>query len=85
MLALAIHALFQQAAEARAEEATVLAAGFVGLVNGLLASQPSPEDSEAVATATARAMKIWLRANLQRPGIGADDLCRHFRCSRATV
>jgi AraC-like DNA-binding protein len=85
MLALAIHALFQQVAAARAEDAPALSAGFVGLVNGLLASEPDAEESARVLDATARAMKAYLRANLNRPGIGADDLCRHFRCSRATV
>ena len=70
---------------AKAEDARPLAAGFVGLVNGLLATDPGPGEAEAVARATARAMKEYLRANLHRPEVGVDDLCRRFCCSRATV
>ena len=85
LLSSALRALWLGLPRAKAEDARPLAAGFVGLVNGLLATEPSPGEAEAVARATARAMKEYLRANLHRPEIGADDLCRRYRCSRATV
>jgi len=85
LLASALRALWLGLPRAKAEDARPLAAGFVGLVNGLLATEPSPDEAKAVAQATARAMKEYLRANLHRLDIGPDDLCRRFRCSRTTV
>jgi AraC-like DNA-binding protein len=85
LLSSALRALWLGLPRAKAADARPLAAGFVDLVNGLLATDPGPDEAEAVARATARAMKEYLRANLHRPEVGVDDLCRRFRCSRATV
>ncbi len=73
---------------AHLEDAPQLAAGFLGLLNGLInplsrryEALPAPATTNTVG----RAMKRYLGEHLTQPELGVDDLTRVFRCSRATV
>jgi len=66
-------------------DSAAIASGFLGLVNGLLAAEPAPDDRMAVQSAALRAMQDYLRANVRRSNLGVADLCREFYCSRATL
>ena len=63
------------------EEAPSVAAGFLGLLNGILGQPDSlPSDHASYAM-----MKAWLRRNLGQPGLGPTDLVKQFPHSRASV
>jgi AraC-like DNA-binding protein len=55
------------------------------LLDALLAEHPSPEAAREIEPSVLSAMQAFLLANLQKPDLKAADLCRAFRCSRATV
>jgi AraC-like DNA-binding protein len=58
-----------------------VAAGFLGLLNGLL-GQPGSLPSDHASCAM---MKTWLRRNLGNPGLGPADLVKQFPHSRASI
>jgi len=63
------------------QDAPSVAAGFLGLLNGVLGQPDSlPSDHASYAM-----MKTWLRRNLANPGLGPADLVEQFPHSRASV
>lgn len=64
-----------------AQDAPAVAAGFLGLLNGVLGQPDSlPSDHASYAL-----MKTWLRQNLANPGLRPADLVKQFPHSRASV
>lgn len=68
----------------QADEAEVVC-GFVGLVNGLLATREMPGDDRFVNQASLEAMKAYLVRNLHAPELSPTTLSQVFHCSRAKV
>ena len=66
-------------------DAPALAAGFLGLLDGLLDPARSTTGPLVSDQAIAAAMQDFLEARLSDPSLGIDDLTTAFRCSRSTV
>ncbi len=66
-------------------EIPALAAGFVGLVQGLLSGAISSHDDMAVQGARAEAMCRYLDQHLRDPDVGLATLTQAFGASRATI
>jgi AraC-like DNA-binding protein len=64
-------------------EAEDLAAGLAGLINGLLASQRTPEEQRTVERAALAAMLAHVDRHLHDLSLGAAALCQRFNCSRS--
>lgn len=77
--------LWQQFPKMSQAEAPAIAAGFIGLLNGLLASQWSDQHCDQFEKATLKAMQDYIATHLHQPTLNADQLCQTFHCSRATV
>jgi len=67
----------------RAADAEALAAGLIGLVNGLLPAQVRQEALPDEATLAA--MQSFIERHLHEPDLDAAALCRTFACSRARL
>ncbi len=85
VLRAAIEALFAELPHARQADAPALAAGFAGLVKGLLLSSPAAPAQPALATARGLAMRRYLEARLSDPQLGVASLRAAFGASRATI
>jgi AraC-like DNA-binding protein len=85
VLASAALNLWAELPRARAADAAALAAGFTGLINGLLTSRPEAERRAALDKATLSAMLHFIERRLDDPDLGAETLCRAFNCSRARL
>ena len=86
VLRAAIEALFAGLPRTPQAEALPLAAGFAGLVQGLLlTAAPDAERFHALDAARRLAMRRYLEEHLADPGLGAASLCAAFHASRATV
>ncbi|MGH6904200.1 MAG: helix-turn-helix domain-containing protein [Geminicoccaceae bacterium] len=82
----AIEALFAELPRTRQAEAAALAAGFAGLVKGLLLSAaPLASASREFDTTRRLAMRRYLEEHLVDPELGAASLCAAFGASRATT
>ncbi len=79
----AIHAMTLQLPHLEEEAAPAIAAGFGGLLRGLLIS--SAEQPNIVDEARAMAMRDFIDENLSRMTLSAKHLCQAFDVSRATV
>jgi AraC-like DNA-binding protein len=80
-----LNTLWQQLPHLPQAEASAAAAGFVGLLNGLLTSQWNEATRVQVEQAILNAMCSYINANLHRPELGVDQICQTFQCSRATL
>lgn len=86
LLRAAIETLFANLPRTRRAESAALAAGFCGLVKGLLLSAtPSAAMSSEFAAVRRDAMRRYLEQHLEEPELGVDSLCAAFGASRATV
>ena len=85
ILANALDHLWQELPDLTQAEAPAVAAGFVGLLNGLLTAKRDPHTWQQVQEATLTAMKDYIQDNLQISNLGVELLCRNFHCSRSTV
>jgi AraC-like DNA-binding protein len=85
LLIAALTQVWQELPRASLEDATALSGAFIGLLNGLLATTPSTEQRPDIERAGLLAMERYVRAELHRPDLGVDDLCRVFNCSRPTL
>jgi AraC-like DNA-binding protein len=85
LLASATLALWAELPQARAADAAALAAGFTGLISGLLAPRPDAEQRAALDRATLPAMQQFVERHLNDPELDATMLCRAFNCSRARL
>lgn len=83
----AFRSLHEQLPEVTEMEAADLAAGFAGLVSGLLLGSASGQEQSAdyIRTSRARAMRCYLDKHLGNPDLGAAELAQAFNVSRATV
>ena len=81
----AIEALFAELPRTRQAEGAALAAGFAGLVKGLLLTRPSAGGSRAFDAARRLAMRRYLEDKLDDPQLGVASLCAAFGASRATI
>jgi len=86
VLADAFLTLNAQLPEVTLVEAPALAAGFCGLLRGLLFG-PASDDAghDAVKSGRLNAMKSFIGRNLDNPNLGIESLCRNFGASRASV
>ncbi len=66
-------------------DASAIAQGFIGLLNGLLSSKLDMATRAQVELSTIDAMKAHLQANLHLINLGVESLCEIFHCSRSTV
>ena len=71
--------------ELRQSNAAIVATGFLGLVNGLAATEDGLGEDEHVNEACLETMKAYVVQNLQDPGLSPDSLGKTFACSRAKV
>lgn len=85
VLASAALKLWAELPRARAADAAALAAGFTGLINGLLTTRPDEEQRAALDRATLPAMQQFIERHLHDPELGTAMLCRTFHCSRARL
>jgi AraC-like DNA-binding protein len=85
LLASAALTLWAALPQARAADAAALAAGFTGLISGLLTPRPNAEQRVALDRATLPAMQQFVERRLNDPELGATMLCRAFNCSRARL
>jgi AraC-like DNA-binding protein len=69
--------------EARAEEASVVLRGTLGLLDALL--QHRDVESSVSQDATLCAICRFIDSNLDNSSFGIDNICARFRCSRSTV
>ncbi|GAB4529896.1 MAG: helix-turn-helix domain-containing protein [Roseibium sp.] len=86
VLADAFLTLHAQLPQATMVEAPALAAGFCGLVSGLLfGPQAGAGGPDPVKRGRLDAMKSYIENNLAEPALGVEHLCRTFGASRASV
>lgn len=85
LLISALDTLWQQLPTLPQAQAATAAAGFVGLLNGLLTSQWDEATRLQVEQATLTAICKYIKANLHRPELDVDHICATFHCSRATL
>ena len=81
----AIEHLIEQLPELGGDEAAALAAGFTGLVGGLLLAEAELLRNRYAETSRADAMKQFVNEHLRDASLGVQTLCERFHCSRATV
>ncbi|MCG8526138.1 MAG: helix-turn-helix domain-containing protein, partial [Opitutales bacterium] len=85
VLASAMHTLWETMPSASASDGPALAAGILGLVNGLIAPDARPQLAHLSAQPLLGAMQRFLDERLSEPTLSADDLMAAFHCSRATI
>ena len=85
LLSAALSQIWQDLPRASIADASTICSGLIGLLNGLLAGAPTPEERAEIERAGLAAMKRYLDIHLHRADLGVDELCRAFNCSRATV
>ncbi|MEM6333958.1 MAG: AraC family transcriptional regulator [Planctomycetota bacterium] len=86
LLASAIHELYTAGPSLEAGDAPATAAGFLGLLDGLLSLKPGvAPDGGQFDRATFVAMKAFVLQRLAEPDLGVDNLVAAFGCSRSTV
>jgi AraC-like DNA-binding protein len=68
---------------APAAEIPVIMQATIGLLDSL--STHGDVESTVARSATLRTLCRYIDDNLRDPMLGVDSLCRHFRCSRATL
>ncbi|MEO1240855.1 MAG: helix-turn-helix domain-containing protein [Pseudomonadota bacterium] len=79
----AMKSLIQQLPDTLLKDAPPLAAGFRGLLRGLVMSQDS--SSSTVCTARTKAMRDYIDQHIAQVTLGPSHLCKAFGISRATV
>ncbi|KGE02825.1 helix-turn-helix domain-containing protein [Pseudohaliea rubra] len=85
LLCMAVENLLAQLPRLTNEEAPAIAAGFTGLVGGLLLSEADLLRNHYAETSRIDAMKQFVNEHLRDPTLGVLMLCERFHCSRATV
>lgn len=85
LLSNALIAVFQSLPELRREAASEVAAGFLGLLNGLIAARTMRWDAPDLEMGVRNAMKAYVLRHLDDPLLSTDQLCERFRCSRSTL
>lgn len=58
---------------------------FIELLNGLMSKRPRETQTRRVLRALALSMRRYLIQHLDTPGIGIDELCLQYHCSRTKV
>jgi AraC-like DNA-binding protein len=66
-------------------ELAAAGAGLVGLLDGVMASDPRLVSSQYREPTRLPVMQRHILANLRQSDLGIEALCRHFYCSRATL
>jgi hypothetical protein len=85
LLTNALLATWRALPRARPEDAAALAAGLIGLVNGLLSARPEAEQEEARERAALTAMQAFIEKRLHDRNLDVAILCQTFACSRARL
>ena len=85
ILSSAVHALWKSLPTANGSDAPTLAAGLLGLLNGLIAPDARPQLTNQPSQSLLIAMQRFIDERLSNPLMGVDDLMNAFHCSRATV
>ena len=85
LLISALNSLWQDLPYMTQADAPAAAAGFVGLLNGLLTAKWNEATRQQVQQASLKAMQDYLQNNLGQPNLGVEQLCQTFHCSRASV
>jgi AraC-like DNA-binding protein len=87
LLAGAVLSTWSQLPRADQSEAPHLAAGLLGMLNGLVGAEVRGSGRAPVESggATLGAMRRWLDERLHVPGLDAEALADAFHCSRSTV
>jgi len=85
LLSAVLSQIWQDLPRASIADASTICSGLIGLLNGLLAGAPTPEERAEIERAGLAAMKRYLNAQLHRADLGVDELCGVFNCSRATL
>jgi AraC-like DNA-binding protein len=81
----ALESIWASLPDTTTHEAPAMAAGFVGLLNGLLSAEISREEKAAMQSASFAAIRDYIRANMHRPDLSATEICKAFNCSRPTL
>ena len=85
ILEVAVREIWRQLPQTTFDQAPKVAAGFLGLLNGLMESETIAADSHQFNDATLSAMKAYLVERLGNPRLGPDDLIAAFHCSRSKM
>ncbi|WP_146003576.1 helix-turn-helix domain-containing protein [Kineobactrum sediminis] len=85
LLKSALFTMRAQLEQATAEQARVLAAGFIGLLDGLLLNDRELLRHQYTDDSRLNLMKQYLNQHLQERGLGPERLVAIFHCSRATL
>lgn len=85
LLGNALRTVWSELPTARAAESKRLAAGLVGLINGLLSTQPDEQARSAINQALADAIRAFIERHLDDLSLGSATLCRTFASSRARL
>ena len=80
-----LNSLWQVLPILTAAEAPIVAAGLLGLLNGLLSTKWDESTHQSVQQATLKAMQDYIQKNLKQADLGVDQLCSTFHCSRSSV
>lgn len=82
----AMRSLHSQSTHLHCSDAPTLAAGFSGLVRGLLLQERADEEARAsIASSRLHLIKSYIEEHIKDPGLSATQLCRKFGASRATM
>jgi len=84
LLAAAISGLHRDLTRLDAASAAALEAGITGLVDGVLCAELGT-DPPRRRTPRGERIRHYIHAHLRDPDLDAEQLCRRFHCSRATL
>lgn len=86
MLHDAIMTIYRQTAKLQQTEAPALAAGFNGLLNGLLMPHSANEEARTcVSSARLKLVQAYIEEHILNPDLNTTEICRVFGASRATI
>ena len=85
MVGHALRGIWESLPNATQADAPAMAAGFLGLLNGLLDPAGESAAASVPGPCSAAAMKDFLVRRLHQPRLGIDDVVEAFTCSRSTV
>lgn len=85
LLAPALGGAFASLQEDNREALNTYSAGIIGLLDGMLIGDRTLLQKKYHERDRFENMRQFLARNLANPALGADQLCQHFHCSRATV
>jgi AraC-like DNA-binding protein len=85
LVLMAMQTIWQQSPHMTQADAPIVSAGMIGLLNGLLANQWNDVARQHLQATMLQTMQHYIQANLHRPNLGVEHLCKTYHCSRSTI